>query len=149
MLAPGREPLGTHRQYPSTMPVDDPRGEGEPADDPSPSGPPLHPDDRLWRHPSEVGRAMRSASGETSGETAVPVVGLGADQHRWRPGAGTVAVGVLSGIFASLLTVGGLAVTGALDGRVVERITETASGPRSLEATTQPALLSTGTPDVA
>ena len=52
-------------------------------------------------------------------------------------------------VLASLLTVGGLALAGVLDGRVVERITEATSGPRSLEATTQPALLTTGTPDVA
>ena len=149
MPAPGRELLGVDRHYPSTMPVDDPRGEGDPADDPTAYGPPLHPDDRLWRHPSEVGRDMRSASGDPSGEVTVPVVALDADRRRWRPGVGTVAVGVLSGVLASLLTVSGLALTGALDGRVVERITEAASGPRSLEATTQPALLTTGTPDVA
>lgn len=130
------------------MPVDDPRGEGDPADDPTPYGPPLHPDDRLWRHPSEVGRAMRSTGGEHPADVAVPVVAPAERRGRWRPGAGTIAVGVLSGVLASLLTVGGLALTGVLDGRVVERITEPTSAPRSLEATTQPALLTTG-PDVA
>ncbi len=72
-------------------------------------GPPLPPDDRLWRHPSEVGR-----HGMPGGAT-VPVRVAGAI----RPTVWTVAL--IAGLAGAALTTGVIAVTGSLSPRVTER----------------------------
>ena len=81
------------------MPVDDPDD-----DDRRPSGPPLPPDDRLWRHPSELAalapRPSRDAA--EAGRSPWPVALLG----------------VVAG---AALATSVIAVTGTLSPRVVER----------------------------
>lgn len=69
-------------------------------------GPPLPPDDRLWRHPSELG----AAAGATVVEPAPGRVAA----WRWAP---VLAAALLGGV----LTAGVLAATGALPSRVVEQ----------------------------
>jgi S1-C subfamily serine protease len=114
------------------MAFDDPSGE---ADDRSTSGPPLHPDDRLWRHPSEVGGAMRGAA-------------LAAEVSRApkRSRSAVLAVGLTSGIIASVMTVGALTLVGAFDrtAAVPTRSYTSAIGAnRGFEVATTPASLST------
>ncbi len=80
------------------MPWDD-----EP-DDESPGGhPPLPPEDRLWRHPSELAHAaVRPAPGPPPGSPRWPVV-------------------VAAGLVGASLSAGAIAATGSLPSRVVER----------------------------
>lgn len=83
------------------------------ADDESRFQPPLPPEDRLWRHPSEV------ESGEPQRERIVLIN---------RPSGGrVVAAGVMGVLVGSVLAVGTLAAVGAFDGpgtsTAVERMT--------------------------
>ncbi|MFP5257074.1 MAG: S1C family serine protease [Acidimicrobiia bacterium] len=73
-------------------------------DDRRPSGPPLPPDDRLWRHPSEL--AARSVD--------APAGPDGIRRRAW-PAA---ALGVVAG---AALATSGIVLTGSLSPRVVER----------------------------
>jgi putative serine protease PepD len=66
---------------------------------------PLHPDDRLWRHPSELASA------------AAP---LGADAERSRGPTGRWLPVVLAGTVGALLAAGLLTLTGALEGDTTE-----------------------------
>jgi S1-C subfamily serine protease len=92
------------------MAFDDPSGDAD--DGPSP-GPPLHPDDRLWRHPSEIGRSL------------VPSVRTPEAPARRRPAiTALVAVATTAGLVGSSITVGVLAVGGAFDRQVVQRVYE-------------------------
>jgi S1-C subfamily serine protease len=80
------------------MPLDD---DGD--DDAPVFGSPLPPDDRLWRHPSELGPA------------AMPHLGAARSTRLW-------GVAVVSGLVGAVLTVGVVAAAGLLDGStVVER----------------------------
>jgi len=71
-------------------------------------GPPLPPDDRLWRHPSELGD--RPPSGRRT-RTAVPVPARSA---AW-------PVAVAAGLAGAALATGVIVLTGTLSPRVVER----------------------------
>lgn len=73
------------------------------SEDDEPFGSPLPPDDRLWRHPSEVGGIVRAAT-RTRQVSTVRILAL------------TLA----GGLVGSLLTVGTLAGTGTFDRSVVE-----------------------------
>lgn len=77
------------------------------AEDVGGGGPPLPPDDRLWRHPSELREHGLAGSPTTPYPPARPV-------PRWR-GA------ILAGLTGALLTTGLIAASGALSPRVVER----------------------------
>lgn len=68
--------------------------------------PPLPPEDRLWRHPSEV----------ASGRTAAPVT-----PKRPRGDRRTASLMLLSGMAGAVLAVGAVGVLGGFDERVVER----------------------------
>lgn len=69
-------------------------------------GPPLPPEDRLWRHPSEVGAAALSAR-------SAPPTG-----RRWR--ASLWLVGAVAGLTGAMATLALVALSGGLDDRVVE-----------------------------
>jgi S1-C subfamily serine protease len=79
-------------------PDDEPEEEG-------PSGPPLPPDDRLWRHPSEI----------ASGRHLAPTATLGRPRRRLfsRPPSWWYVLAAFAG--GSALTVAGLALAGVFD----------------------------------
>ncbi len=85
----------------STVPDDE-------SDDEAPSfGVPLPPDDRLWRHPSELG--------PVGGSTSV----AGDEESRKRANMWSVAV--VAGLVGAALSLGVVAMAGAFSGKVVER----------------------------
>ena len=101
---------------------------GGPSDDDEdvPLGGPVHPDDRLWRHPSELASARlpspaepRQGAGAAPREWS-PVSGSGADSpERRRRGRGFVGFWVplsLAGTVGALLSVGLLTATGRFGG---------------------------------
>lgn len=75
---------------------------------------PLPPEDRLWRHPSEVARAAAAAAASS----AEPDLAPGAESRRRRV---LVTVGLLSGLAGAAATVVSLAALGAFTTTVVER----------------------------
>ena len=83
-------------------------GHGEDAHDPDDVGytPPLPPEDRLWRHPSEV-----------AADRATPAP----QAPRTTPDRRTAGLMVLSGLAGATLAVGAVAAPGGFDERVVER----------------------------
>jgi len=81
----------------------------EPDDEPRP-GAPLPPEDRLWRHPSELAR----------GASVVAVPGIDGRPRRRR--RALMAVAVLSGITGAAATVVALAAVGSLSTRTVNRV---------------------------
>jgi len=118
------------------MPADD-----DADDDGRPSGPPLPPDDRLWRHPSEL--AAAPAPGLTRGETA----------SGRRPRAWPLAMAAALG--GAAVATGALAATGALTGDVVERhviekvaVTPVVSSPMGPSAPEMTALIDQMAPSV-
>ncbi len=82
------------------MPIDD---EGD--DDAPVFGAPLPPDDRLWRHPSELGGTAMLAAATPATTHAHPRI--------W-------TIAVVSGLVGAVLTVGVIAATGGLQEKVVE-----------------------------
>ncbi len=110
--------------------------DGDERDDDAPSGPLLPPDDRLWRHPSEMGAA--SGASRTGPSPAGPAAaGPDAGPHDGsipasRPGGRRWAV-VAAGLAGATLTLGSLALAGAFKREVVER--RVASATSSLPAT--------------
>lgn len=78
-------------------------------DDVGDVGPPLPPDDRLWRHPSEL-----HAHGPAG--APVPVRGTAGDGPAlpWR-------VALVAGLAGAAISIGAIAVTGSLSPRIVER----------------------------
>jgi putative serine protease PepD len=98
-----------------------PHGPGE-EDDDHPGSPWLPPDDRLWRHPSEV----RS-------NPAVPGKPPNRSVGSWfvGPEARTWLVGVISGVVGALLCGGVLIATGAVNQPAPVFVTKTASHPAS------------------
>lgn len=70
-------------------------------------GAPLPPDDRLWRHPSELGPAAVAPSAAAVTSTA--------------SGTKTWAVAVVAGLIGSALTLGFVAASGVLSGDVIEK----------------------------
>ena len=116
----------------------------EPEDEPGHFRNPLPPDDRLWRHPSEVGAglppASPSAASRSSPRVRARAAGAGADEAR--PSMWLVAA--VSAVSAGLLATGLVMVTVGLVGvndlrPAVERQME----PRPIDAVT------TGVVDVA
>jgi S1-C subfamily serine protease len=91
---------------------------GDADEGPSP-GPPIHPDDRLWRHPSEVGRSLRPVTGDPAGGEPGP-------PHRWWRPATTalIAIAATAGLVGSSLTVAVLFLGGAFDRQVVRQVYE-------------------------
>jgi S1-C subfamily serine protease len=75
-------------------------------DDAPVAGAPLPPDDRLWRHPSEVGAALNVPSTTASSDSS---------------GTRTWAVAVVAGLIGSALSLGFVAASGQLSGEVVEK----------------------------
>ncbi len=71
------------------------------------AGPPLPPDDRLWRHPSEVGA---QAGGRPDAVAAGPTV----RSITW-------SVAIVAGLAGAALSTGVIALTGSLSPRVVDR----------------------------
>lgn len=87
----------------SLMPAEEER------DDDAPAGAPLPPDDRLWRHPSEVGQPQARTTGGLAG--AIPSMAGGG--RRW---------GLLvAGLAGATLTLGVVAMSGVMRKEVVER----------------------------
>src|SRR5688572_14892298 len=76
-------------------------------DELDPPRPPLPPDDRLWRHPSEL--RVHGPAG-----TAVVVAAEGSRGAPW-------AVVLVAGLAGAVLAAGVLAVTGVISPQVVER----------------------------
>lgn len=93
---------------PPLHPGDPGDGHGEDDHDPDDVGytPPLPPEDRLWRHPSEVA-ADRAAPAEAT--------------RRGSPDRRTAGLMVLSGLAGATLAVGTVAALGGFETRVVER----------------------------
>lgn len=88
-------------------------------DDWSDPATPLPPDDRLWRHPSEVARgAVPAAAPATPG--SAPANPGGGPWHTGR--RGLLAVAVVSGVTGAAITVVALAAVGSLSPRTVERV---------------------------
>jgi len=81
-------------------------------DDDSPvGGTPLPPDDRLWRHPSEVGSALN-----------VPAAAaVAAASPSDSSGNRTWAIALVAGLIGSALSLGFVAASGRLSGDVVEK----------------------------
>ena len=77
-------------------------------DDTPVAGAPLPPEDRLWRHPSEL-------SGGLTGHSVGPIAAPDAS------GAHTWAVAVVAGLIGSALSLGFVAASGGLSGDVVEK----------------------------
>ncbi|MFP5576610.1 MAG: S1C family serine protease [Acidimicrobiia bacterium] len=73
--------------------------------------PPLPPEDRLWRHPSEV----------ASGRAAVGRAAVATTRARPRLDRRTGTLMVLAGMAGATLAVGAVGVLGGFDARVVER----------------------------
>lgn len=88
--------------------------DGDDEGDDTPSAPPVHPDDRLWRHPSEIAGPLPSRS-------SPPSTGPGRSS-----GARTLSWAVTSGLTGAVLALGLVATTvGISDGdreQVLERV---------------------------
>jgi S1-C subfamily serine protease len=83
-----------------------------PDDDPSPSGPPLPPEDRLWRHPSELG-AYGSDAPEAfaAGSTSSPRSQLAGPARAGGRSRGTLAaVALASCLVGAVLALAGVAL---------------------------------------
>lgn len=89
------------------MPLDD-----DAEDDVGDVRPPLPPDDRLWRHPSELG---------LHGDPLRPLVAPSPAPLRATPRPATWAVVLVAGLAGAVLASGLIALTGNLPDRVVER----------------------------
>lgn len=98
-------------------------GDGAPDDEPF-AGAPLPPDDRLWRHPTELAFS-----------TGMPL-------QATRRSGGVWPAAVVSGLVGSVLTVGLLAVAGMLGGPTTTVVREREAVPRA-----QPAAFARGSAD--
>src|SRR5581483_7552570 len=107
----GRGPSSEPRHYRFRVPSDDDREDDAPV-----GGPPLPPDDRLWRHPSELGPLTGPFA---PADLAGTGISAGADGRR---GGGPWGVAVLAGLVGAALSLGVEAVAGGLHGKVVEKI---------------------------
>lgn len=103
----GARPAAPAASVLSPVVVDEP-------DDWSDPGAPLPPEDRLWRHPSELARA------------ASPAATVAGTRRRGRR-RGLVTLAVLSGITGATATIVALAAMGSLSPRTVERIERVAA----------------------
>lgn len=94
--------------------------------------PPPAPDDRLWRHPSEVA-GVGAASGAV-GAVLDPFTRAGATRNV--SGVPALAVAGLSALVASLLTLGLVALTGGIGDRVVRVVERTADPTAAIGSAT-------------
>lgn len=109
-MGPGRAgargPCGGAHRYRSPVPWDD-----DADDDAARLGPPPPADDRLWRHPSELGaQRLPGLAAGTSGATSTAPR---------RPASWPLAAA--AGVTGALLMFGAIALTGALPERTVEQ----------------------------
>ncbi|HEV7720513.1 MAG TPA: trypsin-like peptidase domain-containing protein [Iamia sp.] len=102
---------------------------------------PLPPEDRLWRHPSEVARAA-AAEAASSVE---PDLAPGADSRRRRV---LVTVGLLSGLAGAAATVVSLAALGAFTAPVAERDVAGTTAPPTTAAISATAIATSVAPAV-
>jgi putative serine protease PepD len=86
--------------------------------------PPLHPDDRLWRHPSEMGSARRAGAPAPEPER-VATVGV---PRVWTVAAASLLLGVA-------VTLAVLSVTGTFDNGSVQTVVEQVEAPAGDGAT--------------
>lgn len=111
-------------------------GQGSDPDD-GPVGRPLPPEDRIWRHPSEMGLYAPSRPApnapKATGWSALRLTCLAA----------------LGGLVGSTATVGALAFSGALAPRVIERSVVLPTAKTSEIALTYPLAGSSSVPDIA
>jgi S1-C subfamily serine protease len=119
--SPLSEGARTTRTTPSV--VSGPVFDDDLGDERNPTGDPLPPEDRLWRHPSEVGASRRAGLAAAS-------------QRPPSPGRPMLAVAVVAGLTGAAVAVTALALTGSLSPRVIERPTVVTSQLAS--ATTAP-----------
>lgn len=85
--------------------------------------PPLPPDDRLWRHPSEVASASTTplAPRPTGPATSSPADSLGVSRSRTIGSRAAAAVVVVSALIGATSSLALVAVFGGFDGRNVEQ----------------------------
>jgi putative serine protease PepD len=132
----GPRAVGRVDPVPPLQPGEPGDGHGEDGHDADDVGyaPPLPPEDRLWRHPSEV------ASGR-----AVAAPARGEPSHRRR----TASLVLASGLAGAALALGSVALLGGFDDRVVERqaagftadvAQDTAAGPAAIADRTAPSV---------
>ena len=95
------------------LPPDGPDG---PEDDGGGLGPPLPPEDRLWRHPSELG----AGAARPVGPPIAPVTAAPAPTAA-RRGASPWLVGAVAGLAGAALTVAALGAGGAFDDQVIRQ----------------------------
>lgn len=130
-----RSGLGRVDPVPPLHPGEPDDGHGEDGHDADDVGyaPPLPPEDRLWRHPSEV----------ASGRAAEPPPSRTPDRRR------TTSLMLGSGLAGAALAIGAVALLGGFDDRVVERqvagstaevVEDDTAGPAAIAARTAPSL---------
>jgi S1-C subfamily serine protease len=94
---------------------------GDEAFEPTEFGRPLPPEDRLWRHPSEMGAAARSEDADPSSDPPAAPAPAPAPARR-RAHAAALLAGAVGGVAGAALTVGALGLFGAFEGRVVQQV---------------------------
>lgn len=101
-----------------SVPAVDRSGDDGDADDVDPPlGSPIHPDDRLWRHPSEVGTSGLPSAAEPFLAATPPRGPSGPGAPRRGRARGLWMPVVLAGTVGALLATGILALTGELGGQ--------------------------------
>lgn len=115
-----------------------------PDDDGGGLGPPLPPEDRLWRHPSELG----AGAARPAGPPLVPAPP--APARAARRSTSPWLVGAVAGLAGAGLTVASLAATGAFDDQVIRQqvVERVAPSPASTLPVSAPPG-QTGSPSVA
>ena len=91
--------------------------------------PPLHPDDRLWRHPSELGASRRAEAAAPTPER-VATVGV---PRVWTVATASLLIGVA-------VTLAVLSVTGTFEAHTVHAIVEQVEAPAATGATGEAAV---------
>jgi serine protease Do len=105
----GRGPSEQVRVYRFPVPSDD-----ESDDDAPGFGAPLPPDDRLWRHPSELGPAGDAAGGGATGGSTGTATAKRSGPNLW-------GVAVVAGLVGAALSLGVVVTMGGLRDHVVEK----------------------------
>ena len=124
------------------MPSEEP-----PDDDQSPSGPPLPPEDRLWRHPSELGAfgvddPAATRGGSTDGPT--PAAGTSTDRPAGHRRGALAAVALASCLVGAVVALAGVALFGSDEDKDPADTTTFASGPTSVSVRTATTLGAAG-----
>ncbi len=99
-------------------------------------GPPLPPEDRLWRHPSEIGAAALATGNAGDADRASPRATSRRSRSPW-------TVGALAGLTGAVVTLVAVIALGGFDRDVVQRevVERVATSP----AATLPVAMGTGT----